>query len=169
MYAHYNIYIIFSCMLFLSIIIVLSLCTIILHSILYPHYECSTTTTTQKTHKPSEFAQSHHRITAGLFIRLMYFFSYILVVEYYTFWCSLPARYPSTTHTNIQIIGKPYHQNLIHLIFFSVISKSSSNLPSRFAHFRSYVGRTTAASTATGSKAQHNKELGHLLETAFTL
>jgi len=32
-----------------------------------------------------------------------------------------------------------------------------------------YVGRSTAASTATGSKAQHNKELSQLLETALTL
>lgn len=33
----------------------------------------------------------------------------------------------------------------------------------------SYAGRTTAASTATGSKAQHNKELAHLLEAALGL
>lgn len=33
----------------------------------------------------------------------------------------------------------------------------------------SYAGRTTAASTATGSKAQHNKELASLLETALSL
>ncbi|XP_037040337.1 2-oxoglutarate dehydrogenase, mitochondrial isoform X1 [Bradysia coprophila] len=33
----------------------------------------------------------------------------------------------------------------------------------------SYAGRTTAASTATGSKAQHNKELAHLLESALSL
>lgn len=33
----------------------------------------------------------------------------------------------------------------------------------------SYCGRTTAASTATGSKAQHNKELNHLLESALSI
>lgn len=35
-------------------------------------------------------------------------------------------------------------------------------------YLRSYVGRSTAASTATGSKAQHNKELASLLEAAYT-
>ncbi|XP_055687626.1 2-oxoglutarate dehydrogenase complex component E1 isoform X4 [Lutzomyia longipalpis] len=33
----------------------------------------------------------------------------------------------------------------------------------------SYCGRPTAASTATGSKAQHNKELAHFLEDAMAL
>lgn len=57
----------------------------------------------------------------------------------------------------------------LQLIIFLTDILFSIKLNKTFVYCYSYAGRPVSASTATGSKAQHLKELSHLLEDAMRL